>query len=159
MPREFVIQPNCSLSHTGRRNFLWVLAGLMGFIALGLAAQGFWPVMPFLGADLLLAVYAFAYVAKRNQIRERVVIDQDRLTIHHEEAHAPRHWNFPLHWVRVDLKPNTNAPLHGSRLLVGMQGTWIELASFLTQEERSDLAKALRAAITDAKQPQLGGDS
>lgn len=155
MPREFVIQPNCSLTDNGRRLFLLSLGGLMAAIALGLALQGFWPVMPFLGLDLVVAVYAFRYVAKRSQICERVVIADDVLTIHHEEINAPRHWNFPLHWVRVDLQPNASAPLHGSRLLVGMQGKWIEVASFLTQEERSALAQALRAAITAAKQPPL----
>ncbi|MEZ5478560.1 MAG: DUF2244 domain-containing protein [Thiolinea sp.] len=152
MSREFVIQPNCSLSNQDRKWFLWLIGTLMACITLMLAVQGLWLVAPFMGADLLLLVYAFRRVGQRCRIVERVVIDDKELTIYHEEQRHPRSWSFPLHWVNVDLRPGRQTQM-ASRLLIGSHGSWVELASFLNEDERSSLASALKAAIIHARQP------
>lgn len=151
MAREFIIRPNCSLHRTDGRVFLFLLGSVMLIISLVLLAQGLWPVLPFMGADLLLVVYAFRKIATRCRITERVLIDQHQLLIiHEEEKRQPKTWSFPLYWVRVDLETHH---LHTSRLVIGMQGTWIELAAFLNNDERASLAKALRDAVIAMRQP------
>lgn len=152
MPKEFVIQPNCSLSRKSCSSFLWLIGGVMMVITLMLAAKGLWLVAPFMGADLLLLVYAFRRVGDRCRIVERVIIEADELIILHEEKHHPRSWKFPLHWVNVDLQMNKN-PQYQSRLLIGSHGSWVELAAFLNEDERSRLASAIKAAIISARQP------
>lgn len=152
MPREFVIQPNCSLSRKNRNGFLWLLGGVMAVITLVLAWKGMWLVAPFMGFDLLLVIYAFRVVGEQCRIVERVIIGDDELIIHHEEKRAPRSWSFPLHWVNVDLQANKH-PQHQSRLLIGSHGSWVELATFLNEEERSNLAAAIKTAIIKARQP------
>jgi len=151
MAREFIIRPNCSLNRTDGRVFLFLLGVVMLIISLVLLAQGFWPVLPFMGADLLLVMYAFRKIAARCRITERVLIDkQQLLIIHEEEKRQPKTWTFPLHWVRVDLETHH---LHATRLVIGMQGTWIELAAFLNNDERASLAEALRDAVITMRQP------
>lgn len=152
MPKEFVIQPNCSLSKKDRYRFFWLMGSVMAAITITLALKGLWLVAPFMGADLLLLMYAFRLVGDNCRIVERVVIADDQLTIHHEEKRAPRSWSFPLHWVTVDLQ--ANKALHRqSRLLIGSHGNWVELATFLNEEERNSLATAIKAAIIQARQP------
>lgn len=152
MPREFIIQPNNSLNDHSRRSFLLLLAGVMLAISVFLAMQGFWLVTPFMGADLLLVMYAFRLVQKHCAITERVVITEDDLTIYHEQEDAPQSWSFPLYWVNIDLRP-TKHPMHNSQLLIGMQGKWVELATFLNNDERASLASAIKSAIISARQP------
>lgn len=152
MAKEFVIQPNCSLSNQGRIRFLWLIGLLLGGITLFLALHGMWLVAPFMGADLLLLIYAYKKVGENCRIVERVVIGDGELTIYHEEKRQPRNWSFPLHWVSVDLRQQA-IPRHPSRLLIGSHGNWVELASFLNDEERSSLANAIKSAIINARQP------
>lgn len=151
MAKEFVIQPNCSLSNRSRIRFLWVIGLLMGGITLFLALQGLWLVAPFMGADLLLLICAYKKVGENCRIVERVVISDDALTIYHEEKRRPRSWAFSLHWVSVDLRQQAVAS-YPSRLLIGSHGNWVELASFLNDEERSSLANAIKSAIIKARQ-------
>lgn len=152
MPREFIIQPNCSLSKKDRHGFFWLMGGVMAGITLTLALQGMWLVAPFMGADLLLLIYAFRMVGDQCRIVERVIIEDDELIIRHEEKRAPRSWSFPLHWVSVDLQAK-QYPQSPSRLLIGSHGNWVELATFLNEEERSSLANAIKTAIIKARQP------
>ena len=152
MAKEFIIQPNCSLSNRNRVRFLWVIGLTLGGITLFLALHGMWMVAPFMGADLLLLIYVYKRVGEDCRITERVVISADELTIYHEEKRDPRSWSFPLHWVSVDLRKQ-EVEHHPSRLLIGSHGKWVELASFLNDEERSSLANAIKSAIINARQP------
>ncbi len=152
MKREFVIQPNCSLSHRGRTQFLWLVGLAMGGVTLVLALKGLWLVAPFMGADLLLLIYAYKKVSEDCRIVERIVIDDDELTIYHDEKRQPKSWSFMLHWVSVDLRQHT-IESYPSRLLIGSHGKWVELASFLNDEERNSLANAIKSAIINARQP------
>ncbi len=87
MSREFVIRPNRSLSDQGRNYLLYGIGLIMGLVTLRFLILGGWMVLPFMFADLLALVAAFYIVGQKCRIRERVVITEDRLAIHHEEAH------------------------------------------------------------------------
>nr|CAA6823375.1 MAG: Unknown protein [uncultured Thiotrichaceae bacterium] len=128
------------------------MGAVMGGITLVLALKGMWLVAPFMGADLLLMIYAFRIVGDRCRIVERVIIENDELIIRHEEKRAPRSWSFPVHWVNVDLQANQH-PHHQTRLLIGSHGSWVELATFLNDDERNSLASAIKAAVIKARQP------
>ncbi len=151
MSQEFVIRPNRSLSARGRKLLLIGVATLMSLVTLRIYLLGGWMVIPFMVAEFMVLVIAFCLVSRHCNIVERVVIRDDELTIHHEEARHPRHWTFPLHWVNVDLKPG-RYPTHGTRLLIGSHGKWVELAGFLTNRERESLTRAIREAIDSARQ-------
>ena len=49
MRREFVIQPNCSLSHQGRKCFLCVMGLIMLAISAYMIVLGFWLIALFMG--------------------------------------------------------------------------------------------------------------
>ena len=154
MTQEFVIQPNQSLSDQGRYYLLLALGLVMALITLRFLLLGGWMVVPFMLADLVALVCAFCVVGRKCRIVERVVIAGESLTIHHEEERRLRHWSFPVCWVNIDLKPGRH-PSHGSRLLIGSHGKWVELAGFLTNAERETLSQAIQAAVFDARQPSL----
>jgi len=122
----------------------------MALVTLRFILIGGWMVVPFMLADIVALVTAFALVKRQCCIIERVVISDDLLTIHHEERDQPQHWSFPLYWVNIDLKPGQHAT-HGSRLLIGSHGQWVELAGFLTNAERESLTIAIRQAVHDAR--------
>lgn len=151
--REFVIQPNCSLSDQGRKYFLWSMGVVMLGISGGMMTTGLWLVVPFMGVEWLVLVYVFDKVGKQCRVVERVRIDHDELTVHHEEPRHPSICSFPLYWVNVDLR-QAKHPWYRTQLLIGAHGRWVELAAFLNNEERASLASAIRTALMTERQPQ-----
>lgn len=152
MAREFIIQPNCSLSSRGRKVFLGSMAMIMLAISLGMASLGLWLVAPFMGLELLVLIYVFNLVGKQCHIIERVIIRKDQLTVQHEEEKNPNTWSFPLHWVSVELRVAKH-PWYKSQLVVGAYGRWVEFAKFLNNDERASLAEAIQSAIISERQP------
>jgi len=151
MSSEFIIRPNRSLSDRGRKALLYGMGAIMSLVTLRFMLIGGWMVLPFMLADMLALMIAFILVNRRCAIVERVVIEDEVLTIYHEERTCPRHWAFPLYWVNIDLRAGAH-PWHGTRLLIGSHGKWVELADFLTNEERKSLMCAIRNAVEQAKQ-------
>ncbi len=150
MSSEFVIQPNRSLSDQGRWFVFSAVALVMGLITLRFLLLGGWMVAPFMLADMVALIIAFKLTARKCEIIERVLVRKGKLTILHEEKNRPKRWSFSLHWVKVELRPGPH-PAHGSRLLIGSHGEWIELAGFLRNDERESLARAIRRAVVQAR--------
>ncbi len=145
---KFEITPNRSLSSRGMVLVISAFGVVLGLLALRLAWMGLWLVIPFLLLDLLAVAAAFYWIRKKNNLRESVRIDKKCLQIKHHEHRKAKSWEFDLNWVKVDLQKNAH-PWQPSRLLIGSHGKWVELASFLTDDERADLSYALNRSIDE----------
>ena len=143
---EFIIRPNRSLSVRGGVMVVLTFGLVLGLLALRFAMLGFWLVIPFLLLDLIAVAVAFYYIWKKCCIHESIKIDDKQLLIEHHEISNAQSWGFDLHWVKVDLQEHEH-PWQPSRLLVGAHGKWIELANFLTNEERASLSTAIKSSI------------
>lgn len=144
---EFIIRPNHSLSARGTIGAITVFALVLGLISIRLAYMGYWLIIPFLLLDLVAVAFAFYYIRKKCCIHETVKIDDKQLFIEHHELRNAQSWGFDLPWVQVKLQKHAH-PWQPSRLLIGSHGKWIELASFLTDEERAALSNELKQTIS-----------
>lgn len=147
---EFTIRPNTSYP---RRNWGWLLLVLVVTsmtIALRLAWQGFWVILPFTLVELAIVVVLMQLVRRRGSYTEVVRIGDENVEILHQQHGKDRDWIFPLYWTRVDLR----SPRHRwypHRLLIGSSGTWVEVGQCLTEEEREGLVGALRRELNRVK--------
>ena len=66
---------------------------------------------------------------------------------------AWREWTFQPYWLRVVMD---DPPQSESRLVLTSHGESLVIGSFLTPEERLDLAKALRRALAAAREMPAG---
>ena len=134
--------------------------GAVCFATLGIAlvatVLGFWPVLPFAGAEMLLLAWALHANMQRRFERETIEVTETEVII--EDAHAnPRRVVFPRHWARVKIR-RPNSPLHRGQLVIESHGRGREVGKFLTEEERRHLAAELRLLIGDMNQsPDLPG--
>jgi len=144
--QKFIIKPNNSLP--GRELILLggAFALVMVLLAIRLLILGFWLVVPFLLLDFLVVAAAFYLIRKKAGIHESICVDDAELQIHHHEIRRSKTWSFDIHWVKIKLQEHEH-PWQASRLLVGSHGKWIEFASFLTDEERASLSRALKLSI------------
>jgi len=139
------LTPHCSLSVRGAVLFFGSVC-LATFGVAGVAtALGFWPVLPFAGAEMLLLAWALHSNMQRRFERETIDISEAEVIISYSRG-QPARVVFPRHWARVKIR-RPNSPLHRSQLVIESHGRAYEGGKFLTEEERRQLAAALRLQI------------
>lgn len=141
------LTPNRSL---GRRGFL-VLMGIVIALNAGVSAwfyvQGAWPIVGFMGLDVLLLWWAFSRSYADARVAERIEIREHDLVLRRRSARKPEtEQRFVRRWVRVELDEDRERELVGS-LYLRFKGERTEIGSFLSPAERKTLARALRTAL------------
>jgi uncharacterized membrane protein len=143
---QIEICPNCSLSVAGARLF-FVLACIAPLgIAAFLATRGFWPILPFAGAEVALLGWALSVSLERRFHRQLITVTEADVSVDTCNRRRTEHVVFPRHWAQVKLR-RPAARLHPSRLTIESHGRQCELGSFLTEEERRGLALRLQRLI------------
>jgi uncharacterized membrane protein len=148
--RHIDLAPHCSLSPRGALLFFASVV----VVTLGIAAiatlLGFWPVLPFAGAEMLLLGWALRANMQRRFERESIDVTETEVVIEYSLG-TPRRVVFPRHWARVKIR-RPKSPLHRGHLVIESHGRAHEVGKFLTEEERRHLAAELRRLIGDMNQ-------
>ena len=146
-----VLTPHRSL---GPRGFMILMtavcvvsfgAGLLFFML------GAWPVIGFMGLDVLLIYVAFKLNFRALRLYETVDLTEKALTVTRvAPSGRAQSWSFNPYWVRLSLQPRLG---RSSELSIASHGKRLVFASFLTDTEREDFASALASALTAARSP------
>jgi uncharacterized membrane protein len=144
-----VLTPHRSL---GARGFLTLM---LAFGAISFATgmvfyiAGAWPVVGFLGLDVLLVYVAFRLNYRSGRRYETLELSPVCFTLTrvHPSGRRERYDCNP-YWARVNLR---EWPDGRTMLSVVSRGTELRFGSFLTDDERRDLASALREALLTAR--------
>jgi uncharacterized membrane protein len=144
-----VLTPHRSLSPRGFI-ILMTFIGSVSFIAgLSFLAMGAWPVMGFFGLDALLIYGAFKLnyrAARRFEVVEITAGDLKLIRVHPDGRREEIALN--PYWARPHL---AERPDGANRLYLRSHGRNYALGSFLTDDERRDLANALGHALADVR--------
>ena len=139
------LAPHCSLTPRGALVFFGCVC-LATFGVAGVAtALGFWPVLPFAGAEMLLLGWALHSNMQRRFERESIDVAESEIVISYARGN-PRRVVFPRHWARVKIR-HPKSPLHRGQLLIESHGRAYEVGKFLSEEERRQLAAQLKQLI------------
>ncbi|MGI9304903.1 MAG: DUF2244 domain-containing protein [Gammaproteobacteria bacterium] len=143
---RFVIRPNSSLSWRGNKLFFLSLFVVSFTIAVAFAWRGLWMVLPFAGFEMCLLGIALYLCAQRACRCEVVSISDDKVEVAVGRDKPEQRCIFDRYWSQVILIKSIVAG-YPSRLLIRSQGREVEVGACLTNDERHDLASALRRAI------------
>lgn len=144
-PFEAVLYPNPPLGEAGLFVLMLAVAVVSAALGAAFAMAGAWPVSGFLGLDLLLLAIAFRVCRRRGRRAELIRLDDSGLRIQRVAANGRRaEWVFDPYWVQVRLDEPPRP--HGS-LILSASGRALRIGQFLTDEERRELACALRSAL------------
>ncbi|SFK50319.1 DUF2244 domain-containing protein [Falsiroseomonas stagni] len=149
---EAVSTPPRSLSDRGMR-WLVVLSCLGAAIpAVLFTLLGAWPVLPFLGIEVLLVLFLVTLHRRWTKAaREVVRLTEGRLLVSTADGRGGRRvTEFEPYWTRVALEEEVEG---SPRLLLVQRGRRVELGGFLAPEEKRDLARALSAALSRYRNP------
>lgn len=142
---DAVLTPHRSLSKRGFTVLMVCIAGVSFGVGLGFFLMGAWPIVGFFGLDVLLIYGAFKLNFRSARLYETVTLTSDKLTV---ERVSPRgdaqRWQFQPAWLKVFMD---DPPEHDSQLTLRSHGRDLRIGTFLTPEERLELAQALRGAL------------
>lgn len=144
-----LLTPHRSLSPTG----FVILMSAVCLVSFGTGLLffllGAWPVLGFMGLDVLLIYVAFKLNYRAGRLYETVDLKEDALTITRVQPSGnAQRWSFNPYWVQLKLESRIG---RSTELLLVSHGTRLSFASFLSDPEREDFAEALGTALSAAK--------
>ena len=144
---DVVIYPHRSL---GPRGFMILMSavGLISFVAgIAFMLHGAWPVLGFFGLDALALYVAFKVSYRSARLHERLTIGADEAVLARiQPGGQRREWRFQPFWLQV-----VEVGQRPGHLALRSHGKEVPFAAFLTPEERTALATAIRGALTELK--------
>lgn len=143
---RYVLRPNRSATWTEIKLFFALIAGVSVVIAVAFTLLGFWPVLPFAGAELGLLWLCLWHNASGGRETEVIDIDDNSVAVERGRRSPAARWRFDRAWTRIRIEP-APARLHPSRLLLGSHGRDVRLGRFLPEDELERLARDLRADL------------
>ena len=146
-----MLTPHRSL---GPKGFM-VLMSAVCFVSFGTGLLfyliGAWPVIGFMGLDVLLIYIAFKLNYRAARLYETVDLTPGALTVTRVQPSGKAQvWNFNPYWVRLKLEERVG---RSTELSIASHGNRLVFATFLTDPEREDFAVALKAALSATKAP------
>lgn len=148
---EAIIRPYRSLGPQGFRLLFGVVIAANVAAATIMLWLGGWPVLGFLGLDILAVYVAFRLSYAQTRAFERVTIDREALVVERVDRKGARvEWRFPSYWVSVWYEGDEEQ----STVTLRSHGRSLEIGAFLPPVERQPFAEALREALRSARTAQ-----
>ncbi|NWG26002.1 MAG: DUF2244 domain-containing protein [Pseudorhodoplanes sp.] len=144
------ITPNRSLPRSGFLAVMIAIGGISFVTGLVFALMGAWPVLGFLGLDVLLIYWAFRANYRAGTACETVTVTPSEIAVRNvgHRGHVTEWTANPL-WARLERETSPDFGL--TRLFVVSRSQKRPVADFLSPHEREDFATALSAALVEAR--------
>jgi uncharacterized membrane protein len=144
------ITPHRSLGSTGFL-ILMLCIGAVSFVSgMVFLLLGAWPVFGFFGLDVLLIYWAFRVNFRAARAYEEVTVTASELTVRKVSHHGVvREWTLNPVWVQLDRIVHEEFGIE--RLFLVSGGRRLQIAGFLGPDEKASFARALSAALGEAK--------
>jgi uncharacterized membrane protein len=141
-----VLRGNHSLPARSALFVFLVLAASAVLIAILFLLAGAWPVVPFLGIELIAVGAVLCLLCRRARDCELLMFDDDRLRIIQRSGRREQCHEFHRYWARVALEPVRNG-WYPPRLVIRSHGREVEIGARINQDELERVAARLRTEL------------
>ena len=145
-PTQFIVRRNQSLSWYGNKVFIAYITVLSLGIAGFFTYLGMWLILPFAILVIILLTVGLYISCSRCHDREVITIDKNKLMIEKGRVKPKQRWQFDRSWLQLELKKSPYIG-HPSQLIIRSKGKEFEIAKFLANKEKKDLAKSIVAVL------------
>jgi uncharacterized membrane protein len=156
------IWPYRSLSPRGFALVMIALGALAFCIGLGFFLMGAWPVVGFLGLELLVVWLAFKMNYRAAKRRQHLTATSRQLTIENVSPTGDSQTTaVPTAWAQVELTPRDEPEMHARQrqtIVVRSHGQATEIGGFLHPAETPKLAREVKRMIARARTAALTED-
>lgn len=143
------LHPPRSLGRRAACNIVIAMACVTSTIGLIFWLVGAWPVIGFLGVDVILLSLAFYFSFRAARAEERIELRHGNLRVTRISARGTRQeFDFQPYWLQVVLERGDDDQCE---LYLRSHGKRFEIAGFLGAEEKTDLAGKLDRLLRQAR--------
>jgi uncharacterized membrane protein len=147
---DLTLRPRRSLSPRGFRYLMLAMAAASTIYSLPFYLMGAWPVVGFLGLDVLLVYWAFRVNFNGARAFEHLRVGYFEMSFARVTARGQRsEWRFNPVWVRLERFEDEDFGL--LRLWLKARERRWEIGGFLGPEQREETEKQLSRALADAR--------
>jgi uncharacterized membrane protein len=145
-----ILTPHRSLGGTGFLAVMLLIGGISFAAGLVFFLAGAWPVVGFLGLDVLLVYWAFRVSYRTAAAYEQVTMTPTTLKVR-KVSHRGEvaEWTLNPVWVRLQREAHEEFGIE--RLFLVSHGRRLPVAGFLGPQEKASFASALSAALGEAR--------
>ena len=145
-----IITPHRSLSGTGFLVVMGLVGGLSFVGGMFFLLLGAWPVVGFLGLDVLLVYWAFRANYRAAAAFEEVTVTPSELRLRRvSHRGAVAEWTLNPVWTKLDRETHEEFGL--LKLFLVSRGRKFSVAGFLSPKEKESFAAALSTALGEAR--------
>jgi uncharacterized membrane protein len=146
---DAVLEPPRSLSARGFNRVMMILGGLSLFSSAVFLTLGAWPVVGFLGLEILAVWLVFNWSFRSQTARTYVRVTADAVDVRKVDGWGrERHARVSAFFARVELDRTASGP---NALRLATSARAYALGEHLTPRERESFARRLTQAISDAR--------
>lgn len=146
---DAVLEPQRSLSNRGFARVMLLLGGISFVSGLGFLLAGAWPVVGFLGLEVLALWLVFQWSFRAQTARTYVRVTADAVDVRKVDGWGrERRATIAAHFARVEFDRAANGP---DALRLAASARAYPLGEHLNQDERETFARRLTQAISDAR--------
>lgn len=154
---DAVLEPPRSLSPRGFNRVMLALGFASLLSSIYFLAVGAWPVMGFLGLEILALWLVFRFSFRAQQARTYVRVTAETIDVRKVDGWGrERRARLASHFARVEFDRQAAGP-HALR--VASSAKAYVVGEFLTPRERESFARRLAQAISDARRERHIGDT
>lgn len=140
-----VLRPHRSLGPRGIRLVVLLAAAVAAIPGILFVSLGAWPVLPFLGLDVLILFAALHLNLRAGNEFEAINLSRRSLTVRRSNAWGVQtETSFQPQWLQVNIE---ELPAEDNRLELRSRGRSLIIARFLPPQERVALAHTLRREL------------
>jgi uncharacterized membrane protein len=144
------IRPHRSLSQQNFRLLLMVFCGAAFFTSIPFVLLGAWPIVGFMGLDVLAFYWAFRVNFRDARAYEDVSVTPLELTLAKVSPRGERaEWRWNPNWVRLVREEDEDYGV--TRVALVSRDREVEVAGFLGPAARAEFASGLSLALAEAK--------
>jgi uncharacterized membrane protein len=153
---DAVLQPPRSLSPRGFNRVMLGLGALSFVVGLVFLFAGAYPVVGFMGLEILALWLVFKASFRAQSARTYVQVTAEAVTVRKVDGRGrERRAKFASHFARVEFDRAAHSV---NALRIAASNKAYALGEFLTPRERESFARRLAAALSEARRERYGGD-
>lgn len=146
---DAVLEPPRSLSPRGFNRVMWLFAGLSLVPGIVFYAMGAWPIVGFLGLDVLAVWAVFKLSFRAQTARTYVRVTAEAVDVRKIDGWGrERRASLSSYFARVEFDRAAQGP---NALRLAAAARSYPLGEYLTPRERESFARRLSQAISDAR--------
>lgn len=146
---DIKIYRNQSLTTRGLYILMFFITIPASYIGISFYVLGAWPVLGFMGFEILLIYIAFKILFYKNKFYEHIILDNEKLNILFKKKNKIiKKIELEPTWVQVKIE---NIYENEDTLILSSHGKKIILANYLIPEERLKLAGKIKSGLREWK--------